>query len=200
MILTLPQTFELDLPNGWFELPPTSILASDEWIFEWVENEAIAVDHREALVHSLEQTADFVRTTPDADRTWVVIKDPSNPDTITTLASLTSFVVPELSAPRDGTVSRALSSIANPPLLEQVIGWSSFSIEETLAGHPAIAQHDVMVLNTPDGPSLAERYVGTVFFDASATVVQLQIFVQQATSLRDLVVVGNRVLDTVRSS
>ena len=77
MIVTVHQRYELELPPLWRELPPPSVLTSDGWRFEWVDELSVHVDRKETLLESLFYAAAFVIAKMDDDRSWVAIIDPA---------------------------------------------------------------------------------------------------------------------------
>lgn len=195
MILTLKQKFELDLPAGWRELPPASVLATDSWIYEWVEVAGVPVDCRESLAGELQLAADLILTNLDQSRTWMVVADPADPSVIGALASIVAF------EPVDSDIPSAANHIGRPALpADKTVSWMAETIETTLAGHPALILHDTFVFTFVRGPELIERYVGTLFPDAPSDIVQLEILTHNTSAFGDLIALGNTVLAGLRES
>jgi hypothetical protein len=195
MILTLKQKFELDLPVGWRELPPASVLATDTWIYEWVEVAGVPVECRESLAGELQLAASLILSNLDQSRTWMTVADPTDPSIVGALASIVAF------EPVDSDSPSSVSAIGRPALPEdRTVSWMAETIETTIADHPALVLHDTFVFTFERGPELIERYVGTLFPDAPSDIVQLEILTSNTSSFGDLVGLGNAVLAGLRET
>jgi hypothetical protein len=192
MIVTVQQRFELELPSLWRELPPASVLASDDWRFEWVDELSVDVERKEELLDSLFYAAAFVLDKMDDGRSWVAIIDPRL-GIVRAMASITTLELTEDAFP-------AYYELAVPemPLLGAII-WSSQNSEATLAGEPAIVLHEIGAYNFEEnGATMSERYVGTVFPDSGSTAVQLEILAEDLGAFADIVASGNALLGGLR--
>jgi hypothetical protein len=192
VILTVHQRYELELPTLWRELPPTSVLASDGWRFEWVDELSVTVDRKETLLESLSYAAAFVMDKMDDGRSWVAIIDP-----VLGLVRATASIA---TIPLTDDSVYGYLDVAAPRLpLSGAIVWNTQNTEATLGGHPAIVLHELGAYNFEEnGASISERYVGTVFPDAGNTAVQLEILAEDTTVFADIVAAGNAVLDGLR--
>ena len=192
MILTVHQRFELDLPATWRELPPASVLASDEWRFEWVDELLVSVERKEELLESLFYAAVFVMDKMDDGRSWVAVINPEL-GIVRAMASVITIPLTDDTFPH-------YHELAVPELpLHGAIIWHSQNTEATLGGNPSIVLHELGAYNFDDnGPMISERYVGTVFPDASDSAIQLEILAEDVAAFTDLVATGNAVLDGLR--
>jgi len=191
MILTVQQRFELDLPTNWRELPPASVMATSEWLFEWTDEAPIMADRKGALAKSLADAAAFALEKMNRSRTWVAIIDP-NLGLVRAMASITTI---ELS----DDIFPYYSVIASPEIpVDGAISWVNTDSDAVLAGEPAIIVHGIGAYPSADGAVMAERYVGTLFPDAGSTAVQLEILAEDLESFRDIVASGNAVLAGLR--
>lgn len=192
MILTVQQRFELELPRLWRELPPASVLAFDEWRYEWVDELDVAFERKENLLESLLYAASFAMDKMIDGRSWVAVIDPESA-TVTAVASLTTINLTDDSV-------ESYTQLAGPEMpLQGGIVWSSQTTEATLAGHPGIVLHEIGAYNFEEnGATLSERYVGTVFPDAGGTAVQLEILAEDTAAFGDIVASGNALLDGLR--
>jgi hypothetical protein len=208
MILTLEQKFDVELPTGWYELPPAHVLALGHWIYEWVE-EIATPERKENLIRALGETADFVLANLSENRSWVAIMDPIDSGRVRAVASVATLAPGE-----------AADSITNPELpIVGAVSWFSERYEQTIANFPAIVIHDIAVYPSLSGdsdvaeryvgtvyPSLsgdsdvAERYVGTVYPNSDGSVVQLEILAEDIGVFDDIIVLGNSVLDGLRTA
>jgi len=192
VIVTVHQRYELELPPLWRELPPPSVLTSDGWRFEWVDELSVHVDRKETLLESLFYAAAFVIAKMDDDRSWVAIIDPAL-GIVRAMASISTISL-------TGDSVRAYLDVAAPALpLTGGIVWSAQNTEATLAGHPALVLHEFGAFNFEEnGARISERYVGTVFPDSGNTAVQLEILAEDTEAFGDIVAAGNAVLDGLR--
>jgi hypothetical protein len=192
VILTVHQRYELELPTLWRELPPSSVLESDGWRFEWVDELSVTVDRKETLLESLYYAASFVLNKMDDGRSWVAIIDPVR-GLVRAMASIATIPL------TDDSVYGYLD-VASPDLpLRGAIVWNTQNTEANLGGHPAIVLHEFGAYNFEEnGASISERYVGTVFPDAGNTAVQLEILSEDTSAFADIVAAGNAVLDGLR--
>lgn len=182
MILTLRQKFDLELPTGWRELPPAHVLAVGHWIFEWVEELGTAPELKADLIRSLGEAANFVLANLSDDRSWVAILDPSTRGRVVAVASIDAM-------PRVRADDTAIP-------VGGVVVWRTDIHECTIAGHDAVVQHNLGVYTDNLGdPTLAERYVGTVYPEDSDDAVRLDILAESIDVFGDIVAHGNRVLD-----
>ena len=192
MILTVHQRFELDLPMQWRELPPAGVLTSDEWRFEWVDELHVTVERKEELLESLHYAAAFVLDKMDDGRAWVAVIDPQL-GVVRAMASLRTIPLTDDAFPHYHELA-----VPEMPLLGAII-WHSQNTEATLAGHPSIVLHELGAYNFEEnGAMISERYVGTVFPDASDSAIQLEILAEDVAAFSDLVATGNAVLDGLR--
>jgi hypothetical protein len=192
MILTVHQRFELDLPTLWREFPPTSVLASDGWRFEWVDEISVPVECKEGLLESLRYAAEFVLEKMDDNRSWVAVIDPEL-GIVRAVASLVTIALRDDVFPDYHVVA-----VPEVPVLG-AIAWHGQNTEETLGGHPAIVLHEVGAYNFEEnGAVISERYVGTVFPDAGDTAIQLEILAEDIAAFADIVATGNAILEGLR--
>ncbi|CAN5346642.1 hypothetical protein BH11ACT2_BH11ACT2_02600 [soil metagenome] len=138
MILTVHQRFELDLPALWRELPPASVLACDDWRFEWVDELKVSVEHKEELLESLYYTGAFVMDKTVDGRSWVAVIDPVR-GLVPALASIKTIELADEVFP-----DYHLLAVPALPLLGAV-PWNAQSSETTLGGQPAIVVHQIGV-------------------------------------------------------
>ena len=181
MILTVEQGFQIELPTGWRELPPAHVLAVGSWLFEWVEELGVAPELKPQLIHSLGEAGAFVLANLNLNRSWVAVLDPSDHSRVCAVASIVAMSTDE-------------ASNTEVPIISAVV-WSTNQTETTIAGHPAVVLHNIGVYtDTLGDPTLAERFVGTVYPAHSDSVVRLEIFAEDTTVFGDIVTLGTRVL------
>ena len=182
MILTVEQGFEIELPTGWRELPPAHVLAVGSWIFEWVEELDVAPELKPGLIRSLGEAGDFVRANLNLNRSWVAVLDPSDSSRVRAVTSIVAMSADE-------------ASHIDVAVLSAVV-WHRNVSETTVAGHRAVVLHDLGVYtDTLGDPTLAERFVGTVYPAGSDSVVRLEILAEDTETFGDIVALGTRVLD-----
>jgi hypothetical protein len=181
VILSVQQV-ELELPAGWYEMPPTNVLESSDWLFEWVESSGIPQHSRADYALALAHAGELVHAAFEADRQWIAITSRG------TLVALASMVArrPEL-----------ISSVPDFRVPDVRLWDRDLTYAQTVCG-ARISVHEFAVADMGAGPTVGERYVGTVYPTSADLAVQLEIVTDNLAAFDDMVAAGDMALAGIR--
>jgi hypothetical protein len=186
MILTLEESVELDLLPGWRELPPARVLATDDWMWEWVECTEVACDRRERFTAALGRASQFVREVGASERLWMIVSDPSGPPERMAVAAVS-------------VVSRDDVAVVPESLID---GLHVFAREERSLALPVgelHSIHDLVVVPDRGIPILGERYVGWLTREEHQPIVRLELLCGSVDAFTDLLALGESALVGTRT-
>lgn len=187
MIVTVEEAVELVLPAGWRELPPAHVMATDDWMWEWVECTEVACDKRETFTRSLVTLSRIARAASGGGRTWILLSGPALGTAAAGLAAISLVEPTEADTVPDFLVPGGVG------------WWRSESATRVPFGDVAEV-HDILVSPLPgtDESLVVERYIGTVTSSSSHLKVRLEMFSPSVDAFGDIVAAGESALDGLR--
>jgi len=185
--------FSIDLPNEWHALPPVGDLLDAGWVHRWLAPRHFADAERTSLTLELPSVARFIRSQFALDQVWFAMLEPSGRGGVRALISLVAYDSHGLTAP---VAHKRLDDSAASEVDVDIL--TRQSVQDTLAGFPAVIVHDLIMLADDAGPALSERYVGMVFPEFAPITVQLEIQAPDLGAFDDVVAAANDVLDGLR--
>ncbi|MDM4762448.1 hypothetical protein QT381_05450 [Galbitalea sp. SE-J8] len=211
----MARSVELDLPRGWRELPPASVLAGEGWIFEWIEESNAPAGRRAQLAADLRIAASFALARA-RDGAWLLVTDPDDFSVVHGLASL-RVQSAEVAADERAAAEFAAASGAGAlgsgaggsgalgsgaggagALGAGAVSWLHTVALATVGRFPAEVVHEFAVAEFPAGADVIERCVTTVFPDVAAHAVQLELDAHSVGVYDDIVAVALGALAGIR--